>query len=39
MSYGKQVFIGTFDLYLINITFLFSLSWYIYDYHNYMYCN
>ena len=38
MSYGKQVFIGIFDLYLINITFLLCLSCHIYDYHNYMHC-
>lgn len=39
MSYGMQAFIGIFDLYLINITFSFILSCYIYDYHNHMYCD
>lgn len=39
MSYGMQAVTGIFDLYLINIIFSFSLSWYIHDYHHYMYYN
>lgn len=39
MSYGMRAVTGIFDLYLTNITFSFSLSWYIHDYHHYMYYN
>lgn len=39
MAYSMQAVTGIFDPYLINITFTFSLSWYIYDYHNYTYYN